>query len=274
MNTDYKKKLIEEIEKSGFPLELDVFERLRKMEYTVQPNISYIDRNDNIREIDDIIILAGEPDKEWPYGCIHLDVLLECKSSKKYPWIFFEDPDPYPASLVMGLSSNLKYYTDIDEGLGLLAGHMNTELRMHHYNSNIPTARTYCEAFGKDSGGNIYKAIHSIWSAIAFNVDAIKNAINEQNRKRSIFMQGVIVFKGDLLLARKIDDAFDIQPSQHIILRTTDCLNDRRSPLAPNRETIIDVIKEDYLEEYIHLCENDLTHIISHLNLWKNSLTN
>ncbi len=271
MDINYTKKLIDEIEKSGFPLELDVFERLRKLECTVYPNISYVDRKNAIREIDDIVVLSAETTQEWPYGCIHLDLIVECKTTKKHPWIFFPDPDPYPSHLVMGLSSNLKYYTDIDERLGLLEGHMNTDLRNHHYNNDLPVTRTYCEAFGKDAGGSIYKAIHSIWNAMDFNMNNLKEKVEEEHKKRSIFMQGVIILKGDIFIAHKVEDTFDIQSSLHVLLRTIDCSTDRRSPLAPWRETIIDVIREDYLEEYIKLCKNDLSHFVSHLKYWQNA---
>ena len=89
LDIEYKNKLIEEIEKSGFPLELEVFQKLRLMGCTVLPNISYIDKSNNIREIDDIVILDNGPCNDWPFGCIQLHVLFECKSIKKHPWIFF-----------------------------------------------------------------------------------------------------------------------------------------------------------------------------------------
>ena len=194
---------------------------------------------------------------------------LNANQLKNIRGFFFADPDPYPASLLLGLSSNLKFFTDIESKFGLLAGHMNTELKNHHYNNCIPTARTYCEAFGNDAGINIYKAVQSLWNAIAFNIKSFESKSGtsiEQNKKRSIFMQGVIVLKGELLLATKDNDTFDIEPVQHVILRTIDCLTDKRSSLVPYRETIIDVISEEYVEEFMEICKNDLNNIVSFLS--------
>lgn len=57
MDEAFEKKIKEQINKSGFPLELDVFERIRQQEHIAFPNLSYVDFEGKPHKIDILVML-------------------------------------------------------------------------------------------------------------------------------------------------------------------------------------------------------------------------
>ena len=277
MNDEFKQKLLRDIGKSGFPLELSVVEKLRRSEMIVHPNLSFSDASDKPREIDAYVTLPDHDLEEegWPFGCIHLDLFIECKTSSAKPWVFFRDDDD--TVLVAGLVGNLECVSDLkaDGSLPVLAGCMNGALREHHFNTaswnGVPVARTYMEAFGHDAGKEIYQAVTNIWHALDFqrrwflNPPAAPEGVREPKHKRTIFMHGVIVLRGLLVAAAKVGDGFELAEVPHVMLRTIDCVTNKSLPFGAGRETVIDVVHEDYFEEYLSLCVRDRSLCGEHL---------
>lgn len=270
MDRNIQRKLQADAKKSGFAFELDVVERLRKKECIVWPNLPFIDDSGEIHEIDALAMMPDLDDtKEWQCGYVAQNLIIECKSSVKKPWVFFKEVfDPIS---FQGLVSNLQYFSDINikESYTILAGCMNTALREHHYNSyDIPKALTYFEAFGKDAGTNIYKAVMNVWRAISFYKKMLYEArtSSKPNKKLICFMHGIILFDGILVLAEKNDDKFEFSEVPHVMLRTINCLTDKTPPFGSDRETIIDVVRKDHLENYLSICRNDFKFCIEHLN--------
>jgi hypothetical protein len=275
MNEELKQKLLKEINKSGFPLELNVIEKLRNAEIIVYPNLNFSDDADKPREIDAYAVISDRIDceQEWPFGCIHLDLFVECKSSPDKPWVFFNDPGDINS--MFGLVDRLEWLSDLDvkDSLPLLVSCQHTALKEHHYNSGswgsvVPVARTYCEAFGKDAGKDIYQAVTNIWHTLDFQkrwFESSRSEMREMPKKRTIFMHGVIVYRGVLVAAEKVDDSFELTETPHIMLRTTDCVTDKSLPFGSQRETVIDIVHEDFFEDYLTICQKDMNVMVNHL---------
>jgi len=82
-----RKKIINWLEKTGFPLEMDAAVPFRKHGFEVRQSSVVLDTQENKpRELD---ILAIDPDI---HGILSLTCVLECKSSKQ-PWIVFTSDD-------------------------------------------------------------------------------------------------------------------------------------------------------------------------------------
>ncbi len=118
MDKELEQKLLREISKSGFPLELRVVEQLRNVAPLVFPNLSFTAENDKLHEIDALAFLDREELEDrlediWPYGLVGLNLFVECKTSKSKPWVFFKDSTD-PVTLVSGLADRLKCITDIE----------------------------------------------------------------------------------------------------------------------------------------------------------------
>lgn len=84
LNKELKRKLQGEIAKSGFPLELDITEKLRNFEgddhFLVFPNVSYVDLKGIPHEIDILALYdADEEDDTYPFGATGILLIIECK---------------------------------------------------------------------------------------------------------------------------------------------------------------------------------------------------
>lgn len=270
MNEELREKLLNDINKSGFPLELSVIEKLREHQLLTYPNMSYKDLSDKTHEIDAFATMANEErESEWPFGLIGLAMFIECKSASERPWVFFRESfDPLA---LMGLVGRLACSTDIgvQDSHFMLVGCNNSSLGKHHYNDcDAPVARTYLEAFGNNAGKQIYDAITSVWYALDFHKRFFaesRSRMTEAKRKRTVIVHGVIVVKGVLVVADKSGDNFDLTEVPHVMLRTTDCITSNKLPFGNDRETVIDIVREDHFEQYLCMCRNDLEVFADHL---------
>jgi hypothetical protein len=269
MDEKYK-NIINEINKSGFPNELRVVEILRRNNYLTFPNLTFLDELRELHEIDAISMLVSGI-KNWKYGMAGISLIIECKKSKEKPWIFFEEVhDPLTS---FGLVPKLSYISDIKingDFDSLIVGSANSALHKHHYENNIPIARTYFEAFkNQENKSDIYKAVTSVWFAHTYFKEWFvsgNNANKEDKKKRSLLTHPVIILDGELIVARKTKNSFSIEPVNHLFLRTIDNMTTKNSLFFPTKnEIIIDVIKSSYLSNYLRLCKMDLTAFRKHL---------
>ena len=261
MNDELKQKLLAEINKSGFSHEINIIQRLRDEDLIVYPNLGYVDSEDKPHEIDAYAIVTDFDEKKNTDE-VSLNLIVECKSSSDKPWVFFDDPED--TLTLLGLVDRLEYVSNFEtkDNYTPLAGCMNSALSCHHYNNkSTPVARTHFEAFGKDAGKEIYQGITSLWYALDYFKRLFeKSALSHLEEKKKInFIHPVIVFKGVLVTAYRNDENnFEVEEVPHIMVRTIDCITDKELDFRVLNEIIIDVVRSDYLEEYIKICRNDL----------------
>jgi hypothetical protein len=266
-------KLRAEIAKSGFPLELEVVDRLRDMRWVVYSNLRYADTDGTPHEIDALAALnetvaAQTEESDW----VGIDLVTECKTSHEKPWVFFDEPfDPLSFN---GLTPSLRYVTDLQlkPPYPLTVGCHNTALARHHYGLSLPTCRTYFEAFRKDAGEDIYKAIRNLHGGIEWWTRRLKAAVgkslpdeDERRPPRTRALHPLLVFDGVLVLATKSDDRFELEEVPHILLRTSHPLQQGWSHLGMDSELVIDVVHKSHLEAYASLCVSDLAALSDHV---------
>jgi hypothetical protein len=267
------RKIQSDIEKSGFPLEISVAEELRRRRRVlVHENVRYSNAADQLREID-VLASFSPPGRERESDVTGLDLLIECKTSRSRPWVFFELPDD-PVSIVMGQGIRARYFTDLAfrEPYQLLAGSSNSAFRGHHYNSLLPAAKVYFEACGADAGQDIFKAIQSIWSASDWWLRRLRSSVArqsplpaDQTGARTRLIQGAIVFDGVMALARRTRESFEIREAKHVLLRTSQSYTDEWWSMGLDVEMLIDVVHISYLREYINICRADLKCLDRHV---------
>jgi hypothetical protein len=270
MDEDYKKRILNEIKKSGFPVELNVVEKLRRNNYLTFPNLTFVDGQKDLHEIDVLAMLVGG-DQSWQYGMIGVSLIIECKQSKEKPWVFFEEVyDPITA---IGLVPKLSCVSDLAVDYpvnSLLLGSANSSLHKHHYEQNIPIARTFFEAFkNQDYKSDIYKALTSVLYAHTYFKEwfRLSDKTNKENKmKRSTIIHPIIILEGDLIVAKKTKDSFSLHSVNHLFLRTIDNItNPSKSFFPTDNEIIIDVIKYSYLSSYLKICNKDYLAFKEHL---------
>lgn len=268
MNDELKQKILAEINKSGFSHELNIIQRLRNEELTVFPNLGYVDSEDKPHEIDAFAII-NDYDEEKRFDDVSLNLIVECKSSSDKPWVFFDDPED--ALSLLGLADRLEYVSNFEtkDGYTPLTGCMNSALSGHHYNNKTtPVARTHFEAFGKDAGKEIYQGITSLWYTLDYFKRLFgKSTINQVVQKQRIdFIHPVIVLKGVLITAFRNDEGeFEVEEVPHVMIKTIDCITDKELDFRVTNEIIVDVVRSDYLEEYIKICQNDFKLCKAHI---------
>ena len=259
LNSELEKKLQKEISKSGYPVELDIVENLRDAGYLVSSNVTYNTRQSSFKEIDAIAFSATERSVDWPFGTVGNILAVECKRQREKPWVFFEEVYDPLAGLGLVIHADIMTELEYTDGYSVVAGCMNSPLSSHHFNAHLPTARTYFEAFRPSNHENIiFKAIQSVWYALAFihswfdeNKQVDESQADGQNLRTSI-TQGVIVLDGQLILASKTDEGFTLTKSEHIVLRTIDCVTGRStSPSLFGKEVLIDVVSYDSFPAYL-----------------------
>lgn len=246
-------KILEEIEKSGFPLELEIVEKLRLENILTFSNISFQDNNNNIHEIDVVATIMDE-ESEWTHGPCGIRTVIECKKTDKYPWVFFEEV--YNPLHNLGLVYKLDYSTDLFGGsnfLNPLVGCMNTSLASHWFNDHdIPIARTYFEAFKKPNEPTaIYKAVTNIYHSRKYlNEWFVKSRKDNVKPGRTLINQYAIVINGPLVLATKNEASFQLREVNHLLLCCTDTQSNS-SNMFIGDEIVIDVISFEYFSEYL-----------------------
>jgi hypothetical protein len=269
IDKEFTDKIIQEIEKSGFPLELDVVEKLRGDGILTFPNISFQDKNSLTHEIDILSIIFDET-YPFKYGPTGIQLLVECKKSEKYPWVFF-DEGYNPLSDAFGVGNKVDYSTDLlvlnGKVFNPLEGMFNTPLSGHHFNSfNFPKTRTHFEAFKKpNEQTTIYKAISSIFFGRKFLKDWFASTRKGGGMEGRTFLNHfAIVIDGPLLFASKDRNNFLINEVNHLLLLTFDTQENTHSGLLDN-EIVIDVIKKEYVPDYIKLLKKDAEVFNKHL---------
>jgi len=269
MDKSLEDKIRAEIKKSGFPLELELTEKLRNEDHVlVFSNITFQNEEKSIRELDVVAIFQDE-DNEWTHGPVGTQLLIECKKTDKYPWVFFEEV--YDPMTILGIAQKTDYSTDLKiDGRGnLLIGCSNTELSQHFYDDiNIPKAKTYFEALKGSNDSTIYKAVMNIFQGRKYLKELFtkqfENRKNHNDKARTFLRQYVIVLDGQLILATKNSDDFDLNKVNHIILRSMDT-DSKTSDYLLGDEVLIDVITREYFDTYTELTKKGLRHFTNHL---------
>lgn len=92
-NKGLKEKILGEIHKTGFPLELRISQVLRNNEYLVANNLYYIDRDEGKgREIDLRALKNFRFEKHDIEYFVRHYLFIECKKSIDKPWVILSSP--------------------------------------------------------------------------------------------------------------------------------------------------------------------------------------
>ena len=98
MNLENPKELVKEIKKSGFPLEIEAFNKLRSAGFSAESS-SYIDENSGkSRELDlESVISYGSNKNLGSGGFFMTHLVVQCKSLSK-AWVFFDNMEKQKVS--------------------------------------------------------------------------------------------------------------------------------------------------------------------------------
>jgi hypothetical protein len=255
IDDEVKKKLLEQIEASGFPLELRVTDTLIETGYTVFNNIRFNDTA-GVGETD---IIATRLCSESPK--VHVDLIIECKRSRAKPWVFFrhvwESREKHKAAEVVH-SMRFEDYSLF------MPGDPSAPFRRMHYNGRCPFSKVHFEAHKKDAGKDIFKATHGTLRAADSYRAWLQNQFRDDEGTVRLLLPTVI-FEGDLICATRQNTSFDLQEVEHVLYRTTRLPGDYWNPAGYVAEALVDIVQVDYLTQFLAVVETDGTLLSEHV---------
>jgi hypothetical protein len=256
---ELKRRLLEEIRKTGYPLEMVTAVMLERRGWLVWSSPVYLDEDEGKgREIDvkAVRYVSGSPSLQLGGPAVQAVLMLECKKSEN-PWVFFVRTEAYRQPWATELHCvspvpNLLPYILVERPVVT----MEWLTANHHYFSDSRLARTYFEPFRK----NTEKRSQSIYAAASC---ATKACLYELRRFgptiiNHTFVYPVIVFDGPLFEATVAsNDAPILTAARHVRLAFNYI---PKSPAEAQwaRDAlpfIVDVITRQCLEDYIAMVE-------------------
>jgi hypothetical protein len=245
-----EEKILADIKKTGFPLELRIAHQLLTRGYFVDHNLYYVDKDESKgREIEISALRNSQnPPRDKPPQWVRNRLLIECKKNEKNPWVIF--------------TSVATYYDTYHETIPFTGIHSNkidadtvaAVTALHPYWLLPRRGRSWYEAFkGADTTGQpnqIFKALMSVARATIASMEENSRVLTLGN---VVLYQPVVVLEGNLFEAyldtgevklnrpKWIPVAFTYQSSQY---------KSRRLPIV--------VLEESHLNEFLQALDEAL----------------
>jgi len=258
MTKDFEDFLLEEIKKSGYPLEIEISSILEQNKWFVINNGYYLDKTTNKeREIDitaNYPLIKGDTPK-IEFLCT-ITLVIECKKSNTYSWVFFSRPT------VIKLFS-LGQYVDYVRVLAF-----QTEVLDHfeknHYENFDNVASTYAE-FKVKKKNKITKTEQSQKDEIFTAVNQLKNYILYDKDSTRVQFQfpfiriyyPIIVFDGELFECTIEKGVPKLKKANHILLRYW----------HPEGVIFFDIVKKEFFKHFITIINTERDRFYESINL-------
>lgn len=253
-------KIIKEIKKTGFPLELHVLDVCSTRNTGRMPNVRYM-YDGILREVDlyaffETMIIERKKKRE-NFQYTSTSMIIECKKSDAKPWVFFSSPIHRDSDIFY----YTKYLSDFDlhfranaKGLPLI-GQIRDQVRKNHYrDKTAPRCLTYFECFKSPSGSSeIYKAVDSVLSFLCYQRGLKRR---EADGVSTNFFYPIVVLDGFLCEAIIDRDSIAVKEQQYVQLRT-----DYKSEIF-----IVDVLTKEYFRKFFARVEQDHEQFVKAIN--------
>jgi hypothetical protein len=241
-------KIKSELMKSGFPSELKCRKIIRDHKFIISLNRIFLDSDNNEHEIDlvafkqGIICILGEKKASNISGVVTTYLILECKKNEGNHWIFFDERMGSPQ---LNIVSNLNRKEQFD-----IEWMRNKSLDSHHYRKFQSTS-CYSMAFRDDKKNQIFEAINQINSAYKHQTSSLlQNISNLKSGFQVNIYYPLIVFDGRLFIA-------NIEKNQLNVNEVENLLYLSYPPQQLKLPHTFDVVKIDFLDQYLEYLEND-----------------
>lgn len=200
MSEQLRETVFKEIQKTGYPFELQVSKSFENKSWSVDHNSYYIDKDENKgREIDLITGIHRGSTTEDYYIEFTLNLIIEIKQSVVKPWVFFTTKASEFES-ILGFPKS-KAIT----GFSAPSHYINETFYFHGTKINPRLGRSFYEALAKgNKRDDIYKALSGVAKATSHAVES--SGIEEFSDKLLYYYEPVIIFNGTLFEAYLNDD--------------------------------------------------------------------
>jgi hypothetical protein len=262
-NSSLESNILDELFKTGYPTEIVSAEIMQKKGWGVLHNPSYLDDTEKISREYDIRAF-----RSWKYVLpggdqfIGVYLLVECKKSEK-PWVFFSTPEKYDSWLGQFIKSPDRHIFSSYYSSDCYIPD-STLREFHHYFQSPRLARTYHEPFkGHEKSDNssqmIFTAVMSTVKATLFHIQ------DRRGDNWTPIYYPMIVFDGNLFEALvNSKDEIELVPSEHLQLAFDYMIPTRGTRVSiweQQKRFIIDVVRADYLAEFLKKLEKEHAHM-------------
>lgn len=251
-----KKKIIEDLNKTGFPLEVSVASELNKQDWMVNNNTLYLDEDTAKERELDIHAVNVDYDfadktpirlKEGNENKFISHLIIQCRKSNK-PWVFFDNGETRWPQLP---PENFKS-TKLDFHEMLFDELKNLGLKKHRY-INCVFHKSYHESFSNQGSSSIYEALITTTKALKY----FKRRYGVGRYGIHLFIP-IVVFDGTLWSAR-LSKRKSTTANSKITLVSTDrvfvVFNQLSQPYKKNtsfeEEQIIEVVSRRSWNKYL-----------------------
>lgn len=246
MKQDLKEKLLEDIKKTGYPLELKIANIFDKCGWRTQSNSYYIDKDENKgREIDLIASKWEQIDDNENYLEMTFYFITEIKTAWKKPWVLFSVPE------------DEKGFNLHSVNLELNKGVQHSKIIKKYFREKVLNVqsrlgKSFYEGFsGNGSRDDIFKALSGSVKALEHYKES-SLASKDQSTDRIIdYYIPLIIIDGPLFEAY-LDDNGEIQ------LEEVEYIQAAFNYLSPNYNigskygsSIVQIIRFEYLERFL-----------------------
>jgi hypothetical protein len=260
--------LIEQVKKSGYPLEIEISNILDSKHYVVFNSQYYFDAEEGKGRDIDVYALPLDPDpvndKILPFS-LRLELTIECKKSEPYAWVFYTRPRMSMNSIYMEgqlttTFPKLKEFSgDSSEWL------LKAECLKLHYDRFDRIAIAYDELKkGKadekvgSHKNEIFEATNQLTKFVSYlnhSTEKRLSDLHDFKREMIMILFPIIVFDGDMFEVFFKGGEPTLWKTKHLLLST----HRYCSYCKEFKSFTIDVVHRSYFEEFTELLR---THLI------------
>lgn len=225
--------------KSGYPLEIDVADYLRKDKWIVFSQYPYIDRSENNIRLIDILAMKGV------FKELGVSLLIECKKSVKHGWAFHTLPKR--GELQSALAAISDVATKLQGRIDLMKAISDQEefQKFHPMNSDIKVG-TVCFIPPKHKD-DFHEASYQLMNAMKW----LRNSMLTQ------LTFPIIVYDGPMWEFYKEEGTLKVIETNHLQYLSVLLYEDEQAPC------LIDVVKSSYFSEFLKLVNGSIEWIKS-----------
>jgi hypothetical protein len=205
------RKIIADIQETGFPLELRVARLLASRDYYVATNVYFVDKDEEKgREIDMRALKNVFFRDKGKFAAVRHCLLIECKKNASHPWVFCMSPSgSYDPTFGDVLSKGVDHHRVDNSRERMEFG------KVHPWFTETDRGRSFFEAFTKGSDRSIQQAI---LASIKASIEAWESefAGRYYGMHNAIFYYPMVVLDGELFVARMEPSGLVVGPADQV----------------------------------------------------------
>ena len=250
--TELVRKLLKDIEKTGFPSELQVADIFISQGWVGEESLYFIDQDEQKGREIDLSIHTSCSTKTEPYIFVWTMLSVEIKKSEK-PWVIFTSDKRITDSI--GRYAILHHLNNVDSKIL-----PSKEVGQSHPSSSEPRiGRNCCVGFNNGNNQAIYRSLLTATKACIENhrlASSHKEAYDD-NSYDVVFYTPVVVFDGNLFESHLNNEG-------EVVITEVNLIPYRfnyASPSYAHRSNLFDIVTIEHLSRYLEAHRRWIEHM-------------